>query len=52
MLIELDANGKHCHAFRNREGAWQVSFRDVQKGRISAAQRDELNKFLSKQEQR
>jgi hypothetical protein len=48
-IIELDASGKHCHAFRGTDGVFRVAYRDVEKGRISVAQRDELNRLLGKE---
>jgi hypothetical protein len=48
VIIELDADGKHCHAFRGTDGVFRVAYRDVEKGRISEAQCEELNRLLSK----
>jgi hypothetical protein len=47
LLIQLDESGRHAHAFRSRSGAWEVTYRDVAKGRISGAQRDLLNRLLA-----
>lgn len=39
-------DGGWAHAFLHPRLSWQVTYRDVQKGRISATQRDELNRLL------
>ena len=47
LFIDGLRDGWHAHAFRNKQGKWEVNFRDVQKGRITGEMRTELNKMLA-----